>query len=175
MSFSLRNRDLKSYKDIVASFNLPLLTERFEFLRQLGNVFLVRPDILKTYITENYLGRIDPALLRPYLSMRSDWSGQFERAWDSGIGLPSETDTNPIVPSLGVAGMDMTWTNVNRLSITRGMEGINLHVHELKDRLAATSVSDRLSGMMKDLESLRRRAGVNANRPTAGPERYSYV
>jgi len=168
-------KDLKSYQDIIASFNLPLLTERFEFLRQLGNIFLVRPEILKTYITENYLGRIDPALLRPYLAMRSDWSGQIERAWDSGIGLPSETASNTIAPSLGVAGTDQPWTNVNRTSIARGMEGINLHVHELKDRLAASSVSHRLNGMMKDLESLRPRPSVKGNESTVSPVRYSYV
>jgi exocyst complex component 5 len=39
----------------------------------LGTIFLVGPDILKSYITENYLGRIDPALLQPYLANRSDW------------------------------------------------------------------------------------------------------
>lgn len=43
----------------------------------MGNIFLVQPGILKSYITEDYLGRIDPALLKPYLALRSDW-GQFE-------------------------------------------------------------------------------------------------
>ncbi|KAI6130355.1 exocyst complex component Sec10-domain-containing protein [Pisolithus croceorrhizus] len=38
----------------------------FEFIRQLGNVFLVRPEILRSYITENYLGRIDSSLLKPF-------------------------------------------------------------------------------------------------------------
>lgn len=69
-------KDLKSYQDTISAYNLPTLQERFEFIRQLGNVFLVRPEILKSYITENYLGRIDSHLLRPYLAQRSDW-GQF--------------------------------------------------------------------------------------------------
>lgn len=76
------NRDLKSYQDAVSSFGIPALHERFEFIRQLGNVFLVRPEILKSYITEGYLGRIDSILLKPYLSLRSDW-GQFEKGFDS--------------------------------------------------------------------------------------------
>ncbi|KAF8969479.1 exocyst complex protein [Flammula alnicola] len=75
-------KDLKSYQDTVSSFGIPALHERFEFIRQLGNVFLVRPEILKSYITENYLGRIDSSLLKPYLSLRSDW-GQFEKGFDS--------------------------------------------------------------------------------------------
>jgi hypothetical protein len=74
-------RDLKSYQDSISSFGIPSLHERFEFIRQLGNVFLVRPEILKSYITENYLGRIDSSLLKPYLALRSDW-GQFEKGFN---------------------------------------------------------------------------------------------
>lgn len=59
--------------------------ERFEFIRQLGNVFLVRPEILSSYITENYLGRIEASLLKPYLAQRSDW-GQFEKGFNDGMG-----------------------------------------------------------------------------------------
>ncbi|KAG9317495.1 exocyst complex component Sec10-like protein [Chiua virens] len=33
-------KDLKSYQDTVVSFNVPSLPERYEFIRQLGNVFL---------------------------------------------------------------------------------------------------------------------------------------
>ena len=76
------HRDLKSYQDAIISFNIPALYERFEFIRQLGNVFLVRPEILKSYITENYLGRIDSSLLKPYIALRSDW-GTFEKGFNS--------------------------------------------------------------------------------------------
>ncbi|KAG7096738.1 hypothetical protein E1B28_004151 [Marasmius oreades] len=74
-------QDIKMYQDTIASFGLPPLTERFEFIRQLGTAFVVQPEILKSYITENYLGRIDPTLLKPYLAMRSDW-GQLERGFN---------------------------------------------------------------------------------------------
>ncbi|KAH7930700.1 exocyst complex component Sec10 [Leucogyrophana mollusca] len=77
-------KDLKSYQDTIASFNVPSLLERFEFIRQLGNVFLVRPEILRSYIAENYLGRIDSALLKPYLAQRSDW-GQFETRFNENV------------------------------------------------------------------------------------------
>src|ERR1700676_4419092 len=78
-------RDLKSYQDTISSFGIPSLHERFEFIRQLGNVFLVRPEILYSYITENYLGRIDATLLKPYLAQRSDW-GQFEKGFNDSAG-----------------------------------------------------------------------------------------
>ena len=77
---------MKSYQDTISSFGIPSLHERFEFIRQLGNVFLVRPEILSSYITENYLGRIDSTLLKPYLAQRSDW-GQFEKGFNDGAGL----------------------------------------------------------------------------------------
>ncbi|KAH9482765.1 Exocyst complex component SEC10 [Psilocybe cubensis] len=88
-------KDLKSYQDTVSSFGIPALHERFEFIRQLGNVFLVRPEILKSYITENYLGRIDSSLLKPYLSLRSDW-GQFEKGFDS------EANADEAIPGHGL-------------------------------------------------------------------------
>ena len=77
-------KDLKSYQDVIDSFSIPSLHERFEFIRQLGQVFLVRPVILKSYITEGYLGRIDAALLRPYLAQRSDW-GQAEKGFNEVV------------------------------------------------------------------------------------------
>jgi len=85
-------KDLKSYQDTIASFGMPVLDERFEFIRQLGNVFLVRPEVLKSYITEDTLGKIDSRLLRPYLAQRSDW-GQF--GYDSvAPGQPATESTD---------------------------------------------------------------------------------
>ena len=80
-------RDIKSYQDVITSFGIPSLHERFEFIRQLGQVFLVRPEILKSYITEGYLGRIDANLLRPYLAQRSDW-GQAEKGFNDPADGP---------------------------------------------------------------------------------------
>ena len=54
-------------------------------------MFLVRPEILKSYITEGYLGRIDSSLLRPYLAQRSDW-GQAEKGFNDAVGVEEGTD-----------------------------------------------------------------------------------
>ncbi|CAE6391420.1 Exocyst complex component SEC10 [Rhizoctonia solani AG-1 IB] len=98
-------KDLKSYQDIISTYNLAPLDERYEFLRQLGNVFLVPAQSLKSFVTESYLGRIDAQLLRPYLAQRSDWN-QTERGYD---GESLTTDTNDasgrgLKERLGVAG-----------------------------------------------------------------------
>lgn len=67
-------RDLASYQEIIATFAIPALNDRFDMLRQLGNSFIVQPNVLKSYMTESHLGRIDARLLRPYLAQRSDYS-----------------------------------------------------------------------------------------------------
>jgi hypothetical protein len=139
------HRDLKNYQDTIVAFGFPALSERFEFLRQLGNVFLVRPDILKSYITENYLGRIEPALLRPYLAQRSDWA-QFERAFDFGLpesSVLSPSDSAPNAPTNGLGSGDAPMRSA------------------LRDRLNTVNVSNRLSTMMRDLESIRIGVGHN--------------
>lgn len=42
-------------------------------LRQLGNVFLVKPEILPSVLNEGYLAKVDFKSLYPYLQMRVDF------------------------------------------------------------------------------------------------------
>jgi hypothetical protein len=117
-------RDLKSYQDTISSFGIPSLHERFEFIRQLGNVFLVRPEILSSYITENYLGRIDSILLKPYLAQRSDW-GQFEK----GFGDVAGTEEEGLVDGKGPKdrfGMGRLSTMMKDLEGMKLGEGVSL-------------------------------------------------
>lgn len=120
------SRDLKTYQDTVGTFGVPALHERFEFIRQLGNVFLVRPEILKSYITENYLGRIDSTLLRPYLAQRSDW-GQFEKGFNDGRvgenedGLSAGTEGRGLKDRFGMGRLSMMMKDLEGLKIGEGM------------------------------------------------------
>lgn len=92
-------KDLKSYQDTIAVFGISALAERFEFLRQLGNVFLVPPETLKMYTTEKYLGRIDPTLLQPYLSQRTDWA-QIQSAYNSTTKAGGDTGNKLVTTGL---------------------------------------------------------------------------
>ncbi|EUC67467.1 exocyst complex component Sec10, partial [Rhizoctonia solani AG-3 Rhs1AP] len=98
-------KDLKSYQDTIATYNVAALDERYEFLRQLGNVFLVPAQSLKSFVTESYLGRIDAQLLRPYLAQRSDWN-QTERGYDGEATVADANDASSrgLKERLGVAG-----------------------------------------------------------------------
>ncbi|KAH9938361.1 exocyst complex protein [Fomitopsis serialis] len=107
-------KDLKSYQDVISSFSIPSLTERFEFIRQLGNVFLVRPDILRSYITEGYLGRIDSTLLRPYLAQRSDW-GQAEKGFNDSSEDGDGSGGKGLKDRLGMGRLSMIMKDLEPL------------------------------------------------------------
>ncbi|BGP37125.1 Exocyst complex component 5 [Rhodotorula kratochvilovae] len=88
-------KDLALYQDTIATFSLAPLNDRFEMLRQLGNVFIVQPDILRSYLNEAYLARIENRLLRPFVMMRSDYGDYARRFWDDVFG--------PDAPVVGAA------------------------------------------------------------------------
>jgi hypothetical protein len=88
------HRDLALYQDTIATFSLPPLNDRFSMLRQLGNLFVVQPEVLKTFMRESYLGRIDTHLLRPYLAQRVDY-GTFSKRFveEEGFGVDMDAAT----------------------------------------------------------------------------------
>ena len=71
-------RDLAVYQDTMNGYQIVIITDRFDMLRQLGNIFIVRPEIIKSYMSESHLARVDGALLRPFLMQRSDYQ-QYSR------------------------------------------------------------------------------------------------
>ncbi|KAF9247387.1 exocyst complex component Sec10-like protein [Melanogaster broomeanus] len=116
-------KDLKSYQDTVTSFNVSSLVERYEFIRQLGNVFLVRPEILRSYITENYLGRIDSSLLKPYLAQRSDWV-LFENRFNESSEMDdtvSDVTTNGLKDRFKTARLSMMMKELEGLKLGDGI------------------------------------------------------
>ncbi|KIY49405.1 exocyst complex protein [Fistulina hepatica ATCC 64428] len=123
-------KDLGSYQDVINSFGIPSLNERFEFIRQLGRIFLISPDILKSFISENYLNRIDPGLLKPYLAMRSDW-GQLEKGFNDDAEDVAEDGRILQVESKGFKD------RFGRLSMMmKELEGIKLEGLRLGDGLS---------------------------------------
>jgi hypothetical protein len=72
-SYYFYDRDIAKYQESVKAWNIPSLNERFEMLRQLGNVFLVKPEILPSVLNEGYLAKVDFKSLYPYLQMRVDF------------------------------------------------------------------------------------------------------
>ncbi|KAI0304154.1 exocyst complex component Sec10-like protein [Russula brevipes] len=138
-------KDLKSYQDTIATFSIPALHERFEFIRQLGNIFLVQPEILKSYITENYLGRIEPALLRPYLAQRSDW-GHVEKRFsdDTEDATGARTGTKALRDRFGMGRLSMMMKDLEGLRIG---DSVHMGMQALPSGFAQSfSISSRTFG-----------------------------
>jgi len=136
-------KDIKSYQDTIGTFSIPSLHERFEFIRQLGNVFLVRPDILRSYITEGYLGRIDSTLLRPYLAQRSDW-GQAEKGFNDSSEDGIITEGRGLKDRLGMGRLSMIMKDLEPL---RDMNIRDMSLPALPSSLATNfSMSSRFGG-----------------------------
>lgn len=94
------NRDIAKYQEAIRMFKLPGLDERFEMLRQLGNIFVVKPEILKSILSEGYLARLDPSVLYPYLEKRIDFkTAKLDRllgiTMDDTAGGSSTDNSNP--------------------------------------------------------------------------------
>ncbi|KAJ3252097.1 Exocyst complex component 5, partial [Borealophlyctis nickersoniae] len=67
------SKDLSKYQEVITHFHIPALTTRFDMLRDLGNLFVVKAESLKTVVNEGALAKIELSLLYPYLCMRADW------------------------------------------------------------------------------------------------------
>ncbi|KAK7060456.1 Exocyst complex component 5 [Paramarasmius palmivorus] len=136
-------KDIKMYQDTISSFGISSLTERFEFIRQLGNVFLVRPEILKSYITEGYLGRIDPTLLKPYLALRSDY-GQFEKGLNDGdVDEGATSETKGRFGRLSVMMKDLEGLKLDGLKFS---DGITMGMPTLPSSITGFSIASKPFG-----------------------------
>lgn len=89
-------KDLAAFQDVIKTFGVPLLNDRFDMLRQLGNSFIVQPKVLKSYLTEGHLERIDLRLLRPYLQQRTDWSKLAKEFGDEETLTSSKTEQHAV-------------------------------------------------------------------------------
>lgn len=48
--------------------------ERFDLLREIGSLFIVKPESMRSVVEDGVLSRVEFRLLKPYLQMRWDWS-----------------------------------------------------------------------------------------------------
>lgn len=176
-------KDLASYQETMSKYGVPAVNERFDMLRQLGNSFIVQPNVLKSYMTESHLGRIDPRLLRPYLAQRSDYS-QFSRSLNLDDGLPPEelpSSGNPAIGHmthvLGSGGAG------SRLSAISGVAGAGMgKLREMLKEFESMSPEEEAAAeerARRYLATARKTSianasgrGLNPPRPIQGPTHY---
>jgi hypothetical protein len=157
-------RDVKSYQDTVGTFSIPALSERFEFLRQLGQIFLLTPEVLKSYITEDYLGRIDSALLKPYLAQRSDW-GQSEKTFNDGAEDVAQAPDPKAVGSFGSRFARLS-TMMKDIEVKGLAEGVGNYVPNMPNISHLQNISGMSSLPMPSIPTgLPSRFSLSAGRP----------
>ncbi|CCA68145.1 related to exocyst complex 100 kDa component [Serendipita indica DSM 11827] len=118
-------RDLRSYQEAAQRFNIPIVDERFEFLRLLGNLFMLPHDAIKQYTEDNALGGVDLGLLKPYLMQRSDW-GSFSIA-----GMDGSSDPTPVEQDTGTGLMERFGSG--RLgTMMKELENLRIGTEDLK-------------------------------------------
>jgi len=109
-------RDIAKYQETVKTWNIPSLDERFETLRQLGKVFLAKPEMLPSVLNEGHLAKADFKSLYPYLQMRVDFKTSkidklfeklnltgFSSSLGSGSGSSGSGGAGPGAAGTGVA------------------------------------------------------------------------
>ena len=92
----------------------------------------MKPDILKSYITEGYLGRIDANLLRPYLAQRADW-GTAEKGFNEVV--------DAVGPGGGGKGGARDRFGMGRLSM------IMKDLEPLREQISMPSMPTSMPGM----------------------------
>ncbi|KAN0063111.1 Exocyst complex component 5 [Thecaphora frezii] len=96
-------KDLAMYQDAIGTFGIPALSDRFEMLRQLGNLFIVQASVLKSYMRESHLAKIDERLIRPYLLRRADYAREV-RDLDHAAPMPRLTTGDGLAGSALAGG-----------------------------------------------------------------------
>ncbi|CAO1618629.1 unnamed protein product [Jaminaea pallidilutea] len=154
-------KDLAMYQDAIATFQMPLLNDRFEMLRSLGNLFIVQPGALKGYMREGALGKIEERFLQTFLARRGDYSKELKEisgsTADTGSTDEGMTSRNRAHSSSdsGVGGKAGSGAGANVAAGLRGAPG-------------AAGGGGRLSVMLDDLERFAAGSpGPNASKPAA--------
>ncbi|CAK9784924.1 exocyst complex component Sec10 [Cutaneotrichosporon oleaginosum] len=153
-------KDLASYQEAVVAYGIPALNDRFDMLRQLGNSFIVQPDVLRSYMTESHLGRIDARLLRPYLQQRSDWSSFSARLVFDDAPDDSPAPSGTSTPLAGSVSANARRAG-HRLSAMSGVAGAGM-----------AAGYARLREALREFESLtddKKGAGATGTAATAAP------
>lgn len=65
-------KDVSKYREAIASFNIPVLNDRFSILQDISNIFVVQPNALKSLLDEGPLSRLDRSTVQAFVRMRED-------------------------------------------------------------------------------------------------------
>lgn len=76
----LLTKDISRCHEAVSGWGIASLEQRFMYLREIGNIFVVKPDVLRKLLVDGELSKVRAKYLVPYLECREDYG--FENLGD---------------------------------------------------------------------------------------------
>ncbi|GEQ70090.1 hypothetical protein JCM33374_g3766 [Metschnikowia sp. JCM 33374] len=70
-------QDVIRYQSVIESWGIAELSERFQILREISNLFTVQPNLINSLITEGHLASLKISTVRQFISKRTDFSPSY--------------------------------------------------------------------------------------------------
>ncbi|CCG21742.1 Sec10 protein [Candida orthopsilosis Co 90-125] len=70
-------KDAIRYQTIIDEWGIPELSEKFQILKEIGNLFTVSSELVNSLVTEGQLSRMKPYNVRQYISKRADFNPSY--------------------------------------------------------------------------------------------------
>ena len=70
-------KDAIRYQTIIDEWGIPELSEKFQILKEIGNLFTVLSELVNSLVTEGQLSRMKPYNVRQYISKRADFNPSY--------------------------------------------------------------------------------------------------
>lgn len=70
-------RDVIAYRLAIDHWQIPELSENFQLLKEIGNLFTVHPNLINSLVTEGHLAGMKPYAVRHYVSNRTDFKPSY--------------------------------------------------------------------------------------------------
>ncbi|CUM63225.1 uncharacterized protein PRCAT00000796001 [Priceomyces carsonii] len=70
-------KDVIRYQSTIDSWEIDELSERYQLLKEIGNLFTVHPHLISSLITEGQLANLKPYTKRQYISKRTDFNPSY--------------------------------------------------------------------------------------------------
>lgn len=73
-------QDVINYQSVIDTWEIEELSESFQILKEISNLFTVQPNLINSLITEGHLAHLKHNTVKQYISKREDLSpGMLER------------------------------------------------------------------------------------------------
>lgn len=70
-------KDVLRYQSVIDEWDIPELSEQFQILKEIGNLFTVQADLVNSLVTEGQLAHMKPYNVRQYISKRDDFNPSY--------------------------------------------------------------------------------------------------